>query len=68
MQLATECRHGAYDRVAIRLPAEFPHERLIDLDPVERKPLQIGKRGIAGSEVIHRDADAKLMELALVQV
>ena len=35
---------------------QVANERLVDLDLVERKAAQIAQRGIAGAEIVHRDA------------
>src|SRR5262245_21637289 len=39
-----------------------PDERLIDLDRVEREALQVSKRGMAGPEVVEREACAELLD------
>src|SRR3972149_4972113 len=36
------------------------HQRLVDLEHVEGEALQIGERGMAGAEVVEREAGAKL--------
>jgi hypothetical protein len=38
------------------------HEGLIDLDEIERKPLQIGKRGMAAAEVVKCQPGAKIAD------
>ena len=35
------------------------HERLVDLDGVEREALQIGQRGMAGAEIVERQSGAE---------
>ena len=40
------------------------HERLIDLEYIERQAFQIREAGIAGAEVVDRDPDPMLLELA----
>src|SRR5262249_41652988 len=50
---------GAQDHRPLAL-ARGAHERLIDLDRVEREPLQIAERGMAGAEVVERQPGAKL--------
>ena len=37
-------------------------EGLVDLDGVERKALQIGQRGMAGAEIVQRQADAEFAD------
>ena len=48
-----------HDRLRVRIGGEVAHERLIDLDLVERKASQIAQAGIAGAEIVHRYAHAK---------
>ena len=43
---------------------EIGDEGLVDLDLVEGERLQIGQRGIAGSEVVHRNADTERFQPA----
>ena len=38
------------------------HERLIDLDRVEREALQVGKRRMPGAEIVERKADAEIAD------
>ena len=38
-------------------------ERAVDLDLVERETAQVAERGIAGAEVVHRNAHAQLAQL-----
>src|ERR1700716_2957209 len=50
---------GAHDRGRLRIASEIDDESAVDLDLVERKRLQIAERGIARSEIVHRDAPAE---------
>lgn len=50
------------DRRAIRLIAELADEALIDLDLVEREAAQVAERRVAGSEIVHRNADAQFFD------
>ena len=48
-------------RITGRAPLPFgAHERLVDLDRVEREALQVGERRMAGAEIVEREADAEL--------
>src|SRR6516162_6936322 len=38
------------------------HERLVDLDGVEREALQVGERGVAATEIVERQARAKVAD------
>src|SRR5262245_40295612 len=42
---------------------EALHERAVDLQDVDREPVQVGERRVAGAEVVDRDAHAELLEL-----
>src|SRR5262249_40113936 len=42
---------------------EIRNECTIDLDLIEREAAEIAERGIAGAEVVERNADAELLEL-----
>ena len=50
---------------ALRLPVlgGAADEALVDLDLVERRLLQIAERGIAGAEIVEREADADRLQL-----
>jgi hypothetical protein len=52
-----------YNRIAVTLLAASSDERLIDLDPIATKSLQITERRIARAEVVHYDVDAERMKL-----
>src|SRR5258708_27634646 len=55
-------RDGADDdRCVIRARPQLMHERLVDLQPVDREFLEIGQAGIAGAEIIKGDLDAELL-------
>ena len=41
----------------------FLDERTIDLEDVDGQVLQVGERGVAGPEVVHREAEAQLLQL-----
>src|SRR5262249_61588040 len=38
------------------------HEGSVDLDAVERKPLQVGERGVAAAEVVERRTGAQVAD------
>jgi hypothetical protein len=40
----------------IAIGPEIAHERLIDLDLVERKAPEVTQAGVAGAEIVHRNA------------
>ena len=55
---------GADDRgVAAARLGGAADEALVDLDLVERRLLQIAERGIAGAEIVEREADADRLQL-----
>ena len=53
-----EVDRRAHDRRVVGIAHEPDDERLVDLQLVHRQPLQVGERGIAGPEVVDRQADA----------
>jgi len=42
--------------------AQIPRERALDLDRVEGKAAQMARAGIAGAEIVHRDAGAEFAQ------
>ena len=54
-----ECDDRTQDHRPLFVLAAGAHERLVDLDGVERKALQIGERGMPGAEVVERQADTE---------
>src|SRR6202171_78194 len=54
-----EADDRTHDSLRVAISAEVPHERLIDLDLVERKTSEITQTRIAGAEIVHRNAHAK---------
>src|SRR5206468_8089726 len=59
-KLPAEANRRADDRSVIRFCEQVEHERPIDLEPVERKFLQIAQTGITRAEIVEQDADAEL--------
>ena len=55
--------HGAHDRGRLRVRVDVAHERAVDLDPVEGKGPQVGERGVARPEIVHRDPHAERPQL-----
>src|SRR5215204_536368 len=53
----------AHDRRVVWIFANVRNERLVDLQRVDRKSLQVVERGVAGAEVINRDADSHQLQL-----
>ncbi|MHC2438586.1 hypothetical protein ACVMB0_005961 [Bradyrhizobium sp. USDA 4451] len=56
--------HRADNRGRARVAGDFLDEAAVDLDLVEREPLQILQRRVAGAEIVERDVDAERTELA----
>ena len=50
-------------RIAVALLGDAADEALVDLDLVERSVLQIAERGIAGAEIVQRQAHAQQLQL-----
>src|SRR5207249_3723388 len=55
--------HRAHDRRRVAF-VEVADERAVYLDLVDRKAPEIAERGIAGAEIVERDANAELAQLA----
>src|SRR5581483_3684701 len=51
------------DDAAIGRLAEPEHETAVNLELVEREALQIAEIGIAGAEIVERDADTELVQV-----
>src|SRR5216684_1736573 len=60
---ACERRDRPHDIERARVFRNVLYERAVDLDLVERKALEIGKRGISGAKIVHRDPDTKGSQL-----
>jgi len=58
-QAASQPQHGAHDHRGLRAGFDLPDEGPVDLDLVEGEGLQGRERGVARSEIVHRDADAQ---------
>src|SRR5689334_10900836 len=58
-----ERHHRLDDHAAIGGAAERGHEALVDLDLVERKPLQVAEVGITGAEIVKCDTYAELVQI-----
>src|SRR5580693_1422711 len=49
-----EADDRAHDRLCVPIGGKAAHERLIDLDLVEREASELTQAGIAGAEIVHR--------------
>src|SRR5206468_8229864 len=54
-----EADDRTHDRLRVGIGGEVAHKGLVDLDLVERKAAQIAQAGIAGAEIVHRDANTE---------
>ena len=63
VEAAAEAGDRAHDRHAVGALRQILDERAVDLDLVERKAAEIAQAGIAGAEIVHRNADAELAQL-----
>src|SRR5450756_1444449 len=63
VEASAEAGDGADDGAGIALVAEIADERLVDLDLIERELAQVVERGVAGAEVVERQADAEILHL-----
>src|SRR5215510_12325732 len=62
-QRLAETGHGAHDRRRIGILLQVLHEGAVDLDLVEGEAAKIAQRRVAGTEVVHRDANSQRLEL-----
>ena len=53
---------GARDRRRFGAGVAFHDEGTVDLERVDREALQVGERGVAGTEVVDRDGDAHRLQ------
>ena len=51
------------DGVARAILFQVGDEALVDLDDVDREALEVGERGVAGSEVVEGERHAELLQL-----
>ena len=58
-EAAREVDRGAHDQQVVDVADDAGDERAVDLDLVERQPLEVGERGVAGAEVVEREPDAE---------
>src|SRR5450756_257412 len=63
VEAGAEAGDGADDGAGVALVAEIADERLVDLDLIEGELAQVVERGVAGAEVVERQADAEILEL-----
>src|SRR5256714_12964435 len=54
----------ADDRLVLGVRVHVEDERLVDLDLIDLELLELGQRGVAGTEVVDRAPDAHCMERA----
>src|SRR5690606_12602386 len=62
LKAVVERENGPDERIRLGAGRRLSHERTIELDLVEGKGAQRFEGGIAGSEVIERDADTKFLD------
>jgi hypothetical protein len=58
---AGQADHAFDDGAVLRVVEHVVHETAIDLQHVDRQPLQVGQRGVAGAEVVEREAHAQAL-------
>ena len=63
VQTAAQTNDRAHDGHGILVGTEIADEGPVNLDLVEGKTAQIAERGVAGAEVVHRDARAQHAQL-----
>src|SRR5579883_591847 len=63
-EVAGQLHRRAHDRQILAGERHVLHERLVDLDLVHGQMLEIGKRRVAGAEIVDREAHAHFVQLA----
>jgi len=51
-----------HDRAVLHVVADALHERAVDLEGIDREPLEVAERGIAGAEVVDGELDPEGLE------
>src|SRR5947209_13784026 len=59
-EIGAEVDQRGDDHAAVDAGLQLAHERAVDLDALDRQPLEVRERGVAGAEVVERDAGADL--------
>jgi hypothetical protein len=54
---------GRHQRSVILICADVAHKRLVNLERMHRKALQVGQAGIAGAEIVQRQLDSHVTQL-----
>ena len=63
-EAVAEIDDRAHDHLVVQVVLEVLDEGLVDLQPLHRQPLDVGQRRVAGAEIVDRQADAQLVEVA----
>ena len=58
-EVAAEVDRRAHDRGVVLVAGHVHDERLVDLDLVDRQPLEVAERRVAGAEVVDREPHAE---------
>ena len=62
-QAARQADDGHHDGPVFRVIGEVAHKRLVDLELVDRKPLEVTERRVARAKVVNRQAHAALVQV-----
>jgi predicted transcriptional regulator len=54
--------NGLHQQIVLAIMGDTLHQQTVDLDEIQRVAFEVGKTGIAGTEIIHRNADADLTQ------
>ena len=58
LEAVAEPDHRLGDRPVVAVVGDITHEGLVDLEPIDREALEVGKARIAGAEIVDGDLDA----------
>src|SRR5690606_11786163 len=62
LESVRQCNDGLRNNCVVLISIAIEDKRLIDLDAIDRKTLEIGKAGKSGAEIIQRYLDAHVVQ------
>jgi hypothetical protein len=63
LEAEPELHDAAHDRDVVGIGVDAADERAVDLDPVDRQPLEQHQAGLPGAEIVQRDPCAHVVQL-----
>ena len=62
-EMMRELEDRLRERRLVRMPSQLGDERAMHLEDLDRVPLEVAERRVAGAEVVDRQPDSELTEL-----